>query len=128
MPCIALGHDTRRRVHRDPRRQFQTSAGGTLMTTNSPRRLFAVKPRAATAAAVVVAGALLLGACGDQTKDDDKKEPAASAGSSKAADSSLKDKLPAEIRDKGVIKVGSDIAYPPVEYKDKSGKVVAIDV
>ncbi|NEA44487.1 ABC transporter substrate-binding protein [Streptomyces sp. SID11385] len=98
------------------------------MTTNSPRRLFAVKPRAATAAAVVVAGALLLGACGDQTKDDDKKEPAASAGSSKAAGASLNAKLPKEIRDKGVIKVGSDIAYPPVEYKDKSGKVVGIDI
>ncbi|NED80839.1 transporter substrate-binding domain-containing protein, partial [Streptomyces sp. SID11233] len=25
-------------------------------------------------------------------------------------------------------KVGSDIAYPPVEYKDKSGKVVGIDI
>lgn len=39
----------------------------------------------------------------------------------------LADKLPKEIRDAGVIKVGSDIAYPPVEFKDKSGKTVGID-
>ncbi|HSY00057.1 MAG TPA: ABC transporter substrate-binding protein, partial [Streptomyces sp.] len=36
--------------------------------------------------------------------------------------------LPASIRDKGVINVGSDIAYAPVEYKDESGKVVGIDL
>ncbi|MCZ9341639.1 transporter substrate-binding domain-containing protein, partial [Streptomyces sp. TRM76130] len=39
----------------------------------------------------------------------------------------LADKLPQAIRDKGVIKVGSDIAYAPVEFKDDSGKTVGID-
>ncbi len=39
----------------------------------------------------------------------------------------LADKLPQSIRDKGVIKVGSDIAYAPVEFKDKSGETVGID-
>ena len=34
---------------------------------------------------------------------------------------------PQSIRDKGVIKVGSDIAYAPVEFKDDSGKTVGID-
>lgn len=37
------------------------------------------------------------------------------------------DLLPADIKSKGVIKVGSDIAYPPVEFKDGSGKTVGID-
>lgn len=35
--------------------------------------------------------------------------------------------LPGDIRDKGEIKVGSDIHYAPVEFKDSSGKVVGID-
>ena len=39
----------------------------------------------------------------------------------------LADKLPKAIRDKGVIKVGSDIAYAPVEFKDSSGNTVGID-
>lgn len=37
------------------------------------------------------------------------------------------DLLPADIKSKGVIRVGSDIAYPPVEFKDKSGETVGID-
>lgn len=96
------------------------------MTATTPRRSPAVKSRAATVGALAVAGALLLAGCGDQTKDD--SEPAASGkGDSKVSSAPLADKLPQEIRDKGVLKVGSDIAYPPVEYKDKSGKVVGID-
>ena len=33
--------------------------------------------------------------------------------------------LPESIRSAGVIKVGSDVAYAPVEFFDKDGKVVA---
>lgn len=66
------------------------------------------------------AGTLLLSGCGDQTKDK-----GAPADSTKNAP--LADKLPKEIRDKGVIKVGSDIAYAPVEFKDKSGNTAGID-
>lgn len=58
--------------------------------------------------------------CGDQTKKDDSS----SASTSSAP---LASKLPAAIRDKGVITVGSDIAYAPVEFKDNSGKVVGLD-
>ncbi|GAT80915.1 hypothetical protein STXM2123_1616 [Streptomyces sp. F-3] len=72
--------------------------------------------------AIAVAGALLLTGCGDQTKESND-----SSGSSSAASAPLADKLPADIRAKGVIRVGSDIAYPPVEFKDESGKVVGID-
>ncbi|KAF4405465.1 MULTISPECIES: ABC transporter substrate-binding protein [Streptomyces] len=92
------------------------------MTAGNTRRSAARAPRMAAAGAIAVAGALLLTACGDQTegaKDTGGKE----AAGSKAP---LFDKLPKEIQDAGVVKVGSDIAYPPVEFK-KDGKTVGID-
>ncbi|MEU6417524.1 ABC transporter substrate-binding protein [Streptomyces spiralis] len=92
------------------------------MTAGSTRRTTAAHSRLAAVGAIAVAGALILTGCGDQTKDKDK-----SSGSSSAASAPLADKLPASIRDKGVIKVGSDIAYAPVEFKDNSGKVVGLD-
>ena len=93
------------------------------MTASSTRRTTAAQSRIAAVGAIAVAGALLLTGCGDQTKDKD-------SGSSESADSSaapLADQLPKAVRDKGVIKVGSDIAYAPVEFKDDSGKTVGID-
>ncbi|MER6629983.1 ABC transporter substrate-binding protein [Streptomyces sp. NPDC000987] len=92
------------------------------MTASSTRRTTAAPNRLAAVGAIAVAGALLLTGCGDQTKDKDK-------GSSNASTSTapLADKLPQSIRDKGVIKVGSDIAYAPVEFKDSSGNTVGID-
>ncbi|WP_037851911.1 ABC transporter substrate-binding protein [Streptomyces sp. NRRL S-340] len=93
------------------------------MTARSTRRTTAAHSRLAAAGAIAVAGALLLTGCGDQTKDKDTS----SGGSSSAGSAPLAGKLPAEIRDKGVIKVGSDIAYAPVEFKDKSGKVAGLD-
>ncbi|MES9554684.1 MULTISPECIES: transporter substrate-binding domain-containing protein [unclassified Streptomyces] len=87
------------------------------MTASTTRRT-AAKSRIAAACAIAVAGTMLLTACGDQTKN----------GSPNGAGSApLSDLLPKEIRDKGVVKVGSDIAYPPVEFKDKSGRTVGID-
>ncbi|MEU9556020.1 ABC transporter substrate-binding protein [Streptomyces fumanus] len=92
------------------------------MTASSTRRPTAATSRTAAVGAIAVAGALLLTGCGDQTKDK------GSGGESRSASNApLADKLPQEIRDKGVIKVGSDIAYAPVEYKDDSGKTVGID-
>ncbi|MEU5346584.1 MULTISPECIES: ABC transporter substrate-binding protein [unclassified Streptomyces] len=93
------------------------------MTASSTRRTTAAQSRIAAVGAIAVAGALLLTGCGDQTKDKD-------SGSSESADTSaapLADKLPKAVRDKGVIKVGSDIAYAPVEFKDDAGKTVGID-
>jgi polar amino acid transport system substrate-binding protein len=80
-----------------------------------------MRSRTAAVGAIAVAGALILTGCGDQTKDN--------SGSSTASTSSapLAGKLPKAIRDAGVIKVGSDIAYAPVEFKDSSGKTVGID-
>ncbi|MFE3516902.1 ABC transporter substrate-binding protein [Streptomyces sp. NPDC059166] len=81
------------------------------------------KSRIAAVCAVAVAGTLLLTACGDQTDSASKKE----SGSASADKAPLADLVPQSIKDKGEIKVGSDIAYPPVEFKDKSGKTVGID-
>ncbi|MFH8651075.1 transporter substrate-binding domain-containing protein, partial [Streptomyces tendae] len=76
------------------------------------------KSRIAVVGTIAVVGSLLLSGCGDQTNDKE---------SDTVSNAPLADKLPKDIRDKGVIKVGSDIAYPPVEFKDKSGNTVGID-
>ncbi|EFL34798.1 secreted protein [Streptomyces viridochromogenes DSM 40736] len=90
------------------------------MTASSTRRTTAAHSRLAAVGAIAVAGALILTGCGDQT------EGGTSEGGS-ASSAPLADKLPKSIRDKGVVKVGSDIAYAPVEFKDNSGKTVGID-
>ncbi|NGO43425.1 ABC transporter substrate-binding protein [Streptomyces ureilyticus] len=90
------------------------------MTASSTRRTTASRSRIAAVGAIAVAGALLLTGCGDQTKSDDSDTAETSAAP-------LADKLPKAIRDKGVIKVGSDINYAPVEFRDDSGKTVGID-
>ncbi|MGW0768791.1 ABC transporter substrate-binding protein [Streptomyces sp. NPDC002676] len=91
------------------------------MTASSTRRTTAAHSRLVAVGAIAVAGALVLTGCGDQTK---KKS---NDNSSSAASAPLASKLPQDIRDKGVIKVGSDIAYAPVEFKDSSGKAVGLD-
>ncbi len=93
------------------------------MTARTPRRS-AARSRMAAVGALAVAGALVLTGCGDQTK---AKEPAAGGSDGKTSGAPLANLLPKEIAAKGVIKVGSDISYAPVEFKDKDGKVVGID-
>ncbi|GAA3375441.1 ABC transporter substrate-binding protein [Streptomyces sannanensis] len=94
------------------------------MTASTTRRSTAAKSRLAAVGALAVAGAVLLTACGNQTEEGSKKTGGESAAASKAP---LFAKLPKSIQDSGVIKVGSDIAYAPVEFKDGSGKTVGID-
>ncbi|MGP4090642.1 ABC transporter substrate-binding protein [Streptomyces sp. KR55] len=94
------------------------------MTASSTRRTTAARSRLAAVGAIAVAGALLLTGCGDQTENGGGSD---STDTATTAAAPLADKLPKEIRDKGVIKVGSDIAYAPVEFKDSSGKTVGID-
>jgi polar amino acid transport system substrate-binding protein len=91
------------------------------MTARSTRRPTATHPRLAVVGAIAVAGALTLTGCGDQTKNADSSDTGASASAP------LAHLLPADIRGKGVIDVGSDIAYAPVEFRDDSGKVVGLD-
>ncbi|MCD0482895.1 ABC transporter substrate-binding protein [Streptacidiphilus sp. ASG 303] len=72
--------------------------------------------------AVLAAGTLALTACGSQggTKATTTQP---SAAASKAP---LFDKLPAAVQKAGVVKVGSEVAYAPVEFM-QSGKPVGID-
>ncbi|MGW2957681.1 ABC transporter substrate-binding protein [Streptomyces sp. NPDC001220] len=89
------------------------------MTASSTRRTTVARSRTAAFGAIAVAGALILTGCGDQT---DKGSDTGSSSSS----APLASKLPDDIRKAGVIKVGSDIAYPPVEYME-NGKAVGVD-
>jgi polar amino acid transport system substrate-binding protein len=81
------------------------------------------RSRLAAACAVAAVGALLLSGCGDQTKGKSH----GSDGGKSAGSAPLADKLPPQIRDKGEIRVGSDIAYAPVEFRDKDGSTAGID-
>lgn len=92
------------------------------MTASSSRRTTQTRSRIAAVGAIAVAGTLLLTGCGDQTKDKSNGLSSIASGSAPLAD-----KLPASIRQAGVIKVGSDISYPPVEFKDGSGHTVGLD-
>ncbi|MFD7460216.1 MULTISPECIES: ABC transporter substrate-binding protein [unclassified Streptomyces] len=95
------------------------------MTASSTRRPTAARSRLAAVGAIAVAGALMLTGCGDQTENGGGSDSTDAA--TKTVEAPLADRLPKEIRDKGIIKVGSDIAYAPVEFKDDSGKTVGID-
>ena len=95
------------------------------MTARTTRRTTAARTRTAAVGAIAVAGALILTGCGDQTNSGSDSSSSASTSSAPLAD-----KLPKEIRDKGVIKVGSDIAYAPVEVcrtRDKTGAYAMAD-
>ncbi|WP_217561108.1 ABC transporter substrate-binding protein [Streptomyces sp. GbtcB6] len=90
------------------------------MTARFTRRTTASHSRIAAFGAIAVAGTLILTGCGDQT------DKGGDGGSSSTSSAPLASKLPADIRKAGVIKIGSDIAYPPVEYM-QSGKAVGVD-
>ncbi|WP_062206709.1 ABC transporter substrate-binding protein [Streptomyces sp. NBRC 109706] len=98
------------------------------MTASLTRR-----SRLAAAGALAAAGVLLLGACGDQT-DDAGGDSGGSGGSesSNGAEETeeggeLFDLLPESIRNAGEIKVGSDIAYAPIEFIDENDEIAGID-
>ncbi|MDT3396663.1 ABC transporter substrate-binding protein [Streptomyces sp. B1866] len=91
------------------------------MSVCTTRRRAAWRARATAVGAIAVSGSLLLAACGDQTDDVD-------GGGKRAAGNKapLFDRLPPRIQASGVIRVGSDIKYPPVEFR-KNGKVTGFD-
>jgi polar amino acid transport system substrate-binding protein len=85
--------------------------------------------RISAVAAVAIAGTLVLTGCGDQTKSDSGSSSgstpeAGSSGTSQAAP--LFAKLPKKYQDAGVIKVGTDASYAPMEQTE-NGKIVGID-
>lgn len=92
------------------------------MTARSTRHTTAARTRLAAVGSLAVAGALLLTACGDQTGGGGSSSEA-SSGSDKAP---LFSKLPAEIQKAGVIKVGTNAEYAPMESVE-GGKIVGVD-
>ena len=75
--------------------------------------------------ALTLAAALVLSACGGSSSGDN---PTVSAPSSSSGGAPLAALLPQAIRNAGVLKVGSDVAYAPVEFFDTDGKtVIGID-
>lgn len=96
------------------------------MTACTTRRSAALT-RLTAVAAIAVAGTLVLTGCGDQTKKD--KSPAASGSNSASpskAGAPLFAKLPKKFQDSGVIKVGTDASYAPMEQTE-GGKIIGID-
>jgi polar amino acid transport system substrate-binding protein len=91
------------------------------MTASNACRTTATRSRIAAVGAIAVAGALLLTACGDQTDSGSSTKESNGATSGK-----LFDKLPKKYQDSGVIKVGTDAAYAPMEFEE-GGKIVGID-
>ncbi|MFJ7592137.1 ABC transporter substrate-binding protein [Streptomyces sp. NPDC097617] len=92
------------------------------MTASTTRRTTAARSRIAAVGAIAVAGALILTGCGDQT-DKASSTPSGAANNSSAP---LFSKLPKKIQDAGVIKVGTDATYAPMEFTE-GGKIVGVD-
>lgn len=91
------------------------------MTASITRRTTTARSRIAAVGAIAVAGALILTGCGDQT---DKGSTTPSASKDNAAP--LFSKLPKKIQDAGVVKVGTDATYAPMEFTE-GGKIVGVD-
>lgn len=99
-------------------------------------RRSAALTRLTAVAALAVAGTLVLTGCGDQTKKDSassgsSSSSTASSGSTAGTGNSagaapLFAKLPKKYQDAGVIKVGTDASYAPMEQTE-NGKIVGID-
>ncbi|MFD8598749.1 ABC transporter substrate-binding protein [Kitasatospora sp. NPDC059646] len=66
-------------------------------------------------AVVAAAGSLLLAACGSS-----------SSGGSVASD--LHDQLPEQVRSSGVLRIGTDLSYAPIGFKNANGKPDGLDV
>ncbi|WP_052866707.1 ABC transporter substrate-binding protein [Streptomyces niger] len=95
------------------------TANSAFRTAPAGSRPFLAR-RAVARAAPLAVGALLLAACGGGGGAEDGRK-----GTSPSAP--LAAELPQHIRDKGYLDVGSDIAYPPVEFKDARGRAVGLD-
>ncbi|SEN49965.1 ABC transporter substrate-binding protein [Actinacidiphila rubida] len=99
------------------------------MTARTTRRIPALS-RLSAVAALAVAGALVVTGCGDQTKKDNSANSGGStpsaSGSASSSTAPLFAKLPKKYQDAGVIKVGTDASYAPME-QTQNGQIVGID-
>ncbi|MFJ6747241.1 MULTISPECIES: ABC transporter substrate-binding protein [unclassified Streptomyces] len=94
------------------------------MTASTTRRSAAGRSRSAVAAAAAVAASLLLlSACGDQTDAAIAKRE---AQKNRNPNAPLFKMLPKGVQEMGLLQVGSDITYKPVEFRS-NGAVEGID-
>ncbi|MCG8655922.1 ABC transporter substrate-binding protein [Yimella sp. NH-Cas1] len=80
--------------------------------------------------ALVTAVALTFGltACGSDSLEEGTSSAKESV-KSVAKDTSLADKVPADLKSKGTLTIGTDASYPPNEYFDTDGKtIVGMDI
>jgi len=81
-------------------------------------------------AALLATGALAvfasLAGCGSSSSSSEAASPSGQAAPAVAKDAALAAKLPAEIQSAGVIRVASDVTYPPFESV-QDGKVVGLE-
>lgn len=96
----------------------------TAMTAGTSR-CTTPRSRLAAVAALAVAGALVLAGCGDQTKKDSGSDNGTTPSSS-TSQAPLFAKLPKKYQDSGVINVGTDASYAPME-QTQGGTIVGID-
>lgn len=90
------------------------------MTARFTCRTTPAKSRGIAIGAIAVAGAMLLTACGDQTNGG------STGGDTKKSNAPLFDKLPASYQKSGVIKVGTNAEYAPMESVE-GGKIIGVD-
>ncbi|MFF0450506.1 ABC transporter substrate-binding protein [Streptomyces sp. NPDC004609] len=95
----------------------------TTRSTAPAKHRKSVVSRFTAVGALAVAGTLLLTACGDQT-DGGSKESGSGDRTSNSAP--LFDKLPEKYQKSGVIKVGTNAEYAPMESVE-NGKIVGVD-
>ncbi|MEU9606205.1 ABC transporter substrate-binding protein [Streptomyces sp. NPDC048057] len=94
---------------------------GTTHSSIAARSRKLRSPRFAAVGALAVAGSLLLTACGDQTDGAKKGDGDRSSNSAP-----LFGKLPEKYQKSGVIKVGTNAEYAPMESVE-NGKIVGVD-
>lgn len=77
---------------------------------------------------VFASAALALTGCANNEGAPDNRTSGSKAAENVSKDAVLAELVPAVVRSKGKLTIGTDPTYPPNEYKDPSGKIVGFDV
>ncbi|MFI5802284.1 ABC transporter substrate-binding protein [Streptomyces sp. NPDC051561] len=95
------------------------------MTARTIRRT-AARSRIAAVGALAVAGALVLTGCGDQTGGGDGNKDSGGGDKAGGNSSPLFSKLPETVQKKGVLEIGTNAEYAPMESKE-GDKIIGVD-
>lgn len=105
--------------HRAPRHTEHHIPGKGPTIPTSP-----IRRGAAAVSAAIVAGAALAGC----TTNDEGGLPVDWQAPAATADPAIAAMLPADIRDSGVLAVGTNTPYAPNEFKDSRGEIIGFDI